>query len=122
MSGAHSRRKGARFERELVLLFRSLGYPARRNLQPQGGQEVGGDIEGLPWAVEATRRGPRITWAEIAKGKRAQGKRDEEMLAARDGRSPRPSLVIVRQDGDEAIVLLTLEDFLKIAKEDAEDE
>ena len=120
--GKYSRNKGAAYERELVQVFREAGYPAtRRNLQPQGGQAVGGDIEGLPWAIEAARRSKRLIWSDVVGKKMAQAIRDETHLAATRGRPPRPALVVVRQDGGESLVVLSLADFLTITGEkDAE--
>ena len=116
--GKYSRNKGAAYERELVQVFRAANFPhARRNLQPQGGQAVGGDIEGLPWAIEAARRSKRLIWSDVVGKKMAQAVRDEAHLAEKRGRPPRPALVVVRRDGGESLVVLSLADFLKITSD-----
>ena len=101
MSGATSRRKGARFERELVHLFRAAmpGAEVRRGLQCRG-EEVA-DVE-CP-----------VFWVEAKRGKKPniRAALRQAMEAAPKGRMP---ITVVRDDRAEAMVTLLLDDFLAL--------
>lgn len=105
MSGAHSRRKGAGFERELVQRFREVMPDAsiRRGLQFRTGEEAP-DVD-CP-----------VFWPEAKRGKqpnvRAALRQSAE--AAPPGRIP---LAIIRDDHAEAFVALSLDDFLELVSE-----
>lgn len=103
---AYERRKGHNYEREIVLKLKAAGYDCRRNLQPQGGRQVGNDLSGLPWGVECMRR-RSIRWS-VLKGKLDQARRDAH------GKTP---IVVHRADRDQDYVLLTLEDFLALTSQ-----
>ena len=101
MSGATSRRKGARFERELVHLFRAAmpGAEVRRGLQCRG-EEVA-DVECPAFWIEAKRgKQPNIRAALR-----------QAIEAAPTGRTP---ITVVRDDRAEATVTLLLDDFLAL--------
>lgn len=102
MSGSTSRRKGARYERELVHRFREAmpGAEVKRGFQYRNGEEAP-DVE-CP-----------VFWVESKRGKkpnvRAALKQATE--AAPQGRIP---LAVIRDDREEAFVALSLEDFLEL--------
>ena len=104
MSGARSRRKGARFERELVHLFRAAMPDAevRRGLQYRG-EEVA-DVD-CP-----------IFWVEAKRGKKPniRGALRQAIEAAPKGRIP---IAVIRDDRAEGIVTLLLDDFLDLVSE-----
>ena len=99
--GALSRRKGLRYERELVHLFREAmpGAEVRRGLQSRGGEEVP-DVD-CP-----------VFWIESKRGKKpnVRAALRQAEAAAPQGRIP---LAVIRDDRAEAFVALSLEDFLE---------
>lgn len=113
--GASQRRKGHNFERDVVHFFRShLGLSAtevKRGLsQPRGGTGEEPDVilpDSLRW------------WVECKVGARPN------LLAAldqaRDGikkaGSYKMPMVVAKRDREEPVVLLELEDFLKVVSE-----
>ena len=104
MSGMHSRRKGARFERELVWRFREVmpGAEVRRGLQSRGGEVA--DVDCPVFWIEAKRgRKPNV---------RAALKQAE--ASAPKGRIP---VAVIRDDRAAAFVALSLEDFLELVHE-----
>jgi len=107
--GKKSRDKGHAYERHVARLMQEAGYPnARRNIQSQGGETVGGDIVQVPWAVECNRP-KRVYWSALVK-KLVQAYRDE---AATGGQ--RPKVVVFRPDGDTNDYVLTkLDDWLEV--------
>jgi len=109
--GKAERRKGQRFERECVDALDKLGFSCRRNLQAQGGEVVGGDLYGLPWAVECCRR--KAFQFNILRRKLVQAHEDEASAG-----SHRPALVMARTDQDSTIyVFLTLSDFVRAVED-----
>lgn len=103
--GALSRRKGRRFEQELVHSFRDAmpGADVRRGLQSRGGEEVA-DLDCPVFWIEAKRgRQPNV--------RRALRQAEE---AAPQGRIP---LAVIRDDRAEAFVALSLDDFLELVRE-----
>ncbi len=105
MNGRGSKRKGADWERELVLRFREVmpGGDVRRGLQSRGGQEVP-DVDAAPFWIEAKRgRKPNI-----------RGALKQVTSDAAPGRIP---LTVIRDDRAAPIVALTLEDFLDLVSE-----
>ncbi len=105
MNGRGSKRKGANWERKLVLLFREVmpGGDVRRGLQYRGGQEVA-DVDAAPFWVEAKRgRKPNIRAALR-----------QVINQAPPGRIP---LAVIRDDRAAPIVALELEDFLDLISE-----
>lgn len=105
MSGSMSRRKGARFEREMVHRFREAMPTAevRRGLQSRSGDEVA-DVD-CP-----------VFWPELKRGKKPniRAALKQAIDAAPKGRIP---IAVVRDDRAEAIVTLLLDDFLDLVTE-----
>lgn len=105
MSGAHSRRKGAGFERELVQRFRAVMPDAsiRRGLQYRTGEEAP-DVD-CP-----------VFWPEAKRGKQpnVRGALRQATNAAPPGRIP---IAIIRDDRAEPFVALSLDDFLEFVAE-----
>lgn len=105
MSGAHSRRKGAVYERELVQRFREAmpGAEIRRGLQYRTGEEAP-DVD-CP-----------VFWPEAKRGKQpnVRAALRQATEAAPPGRIP---LAIIRDDHAEAFVALSLDDFLEFVTE-----
>jgi len=105
MSGAHSRRKGAGFERELVHLFREAmpGADVRRGLQCRSGEEIA-DVDCPVFWIEAKRgRKPNV-----------RGALDQARASAPKGRVP---LAVIRDDRGDAFAALPLEDLLDFIRE-----
>ena len=104
MSGATSRRKGARFERAMVHRFREAmpGAEVRRGLQCRG-EEVA-DVD-CP-----------VFWPELKRGKKPniRAALRQAIEAAPKGRIP---IAIIRDDRSEALVTLLLDDFLDLVSE-----
>ena len=104
MSGMHSRRKGARFERELVWRFREVmpGAEVRRGLQSRGGEVADVDCP--------------VFWPEAKRGKQpnVRGALRQATNAAPPGRIP---IAIIRDDRAEPFVALSLDDFLELVAE-----
>ena len=105
MSGAHSRRKGANFERDLVQRFREVMPDAniRRGLQYRTGEEAP-DVD-CP-----------VFWPELKRGKQpnVRSALRQATEAAPPGRIP---IAIIRDDHAESFVALSLDDFLEFVAE-----
>ncbi len=105
MSGARSRRKGARFEREMVHRFREAmpGAEVRRGLQCRSGAEAA-DID-CP-----------VFWPELKRGKKPNMRAAlrQAIEASPDGRLP---IAVVRDDRAAPTVTLLLDDFLDLVGE-----
>ena len=105
MSGRHSRRKGADFERELVRIFREVMPAAgvRRGLQARSGDEVP-DVD-LP-----------CFWLEAKRHRRTNLKAalTQAIDAAPKGRWP---LAVCKDDRQPALVCMQLDDFLELVEE-----
>lgn len=105
MSGATSRRKGARFERAMVHRFREAMPDAevKRGLQSRSGEEVA-DLD-CP-----------VFWPELKRGKKPniRGALKQAIEAAPKGRIP---IAVIRDDRAEEIVTLLLDDFLELIAE-----
>jgi hypothetical protein len=105
VSGAHSRRKGIRFEQEMVHRFREVmpDAPVRRGLQSRTGKEVP-DVD-CP-----------VFWPELKRGKQpnVRAALRQATNAAPPGRIP---LAVIRDDYAEPFVALSLDDFLDLVAE-----
>ncbi len=105
MGGAHSRRKGQQWERELVHLFREAmpGAEIRRGLQSRSGEEVP-DVD-CP-----------VFWVEAKRGKKpnVRGALKQAIDAAPKGRMP---VAVIRDDRSEPFAVLNLADFLDLVGE-----
>lgn len=103
----NSKRKGAVGERELARKLREYGYNARRTVQYNGKAEDGeADLQGLPGIHIECKRVEKLSLYEAM----AQAKRD----SAGSGELP---AVFHRKNNCEWVVVLTLDDFMKIYKE-----
>ena len=105
MSGAYSRRKGARFERAMVHRLRQAMPDAevRRGLQSRGGEEVA-DID-CP-----------VFWPELKCGKKPNIRAAllQAMAAAPKNRIP---IAIIKDDRSAELVTLLLDDFLELVSD-----
>ena len=105
MGGAHSRRKGAAFERELVHRFREAmpGAEVKRGLQYRGGEEVP-DID-CP-----------VFWPELKRGKKpnVRGALRQAINDAPQGRIP---VAVIRDDRSAPFAVIQLDDFLDLVGE-----
>lgn len=101
--GKAQRRKGADGEREVCAILRdSLGIDAKRNLTQT--REGGCDIVCGPFNLEIKRRariGQIYDWMEQA--------------AASCESSPQTPTVVCRGDGKKWLVVMTLQDWMKLA-------
>ena len=105
MSGQHSRRKGAQFERELVYRFREVmpGADVRRGLQSRGGEEVA-DVD-CP-----------VFWVEAKRGKQPNVRAALRQAEA-DAPKGRVPMAVIRDDRAAPFVVVPLEDFLDFVRE-----
>jgi len=105
MSGAHSRRKGAAFERELVHRFREVMPDAgiRRGLQFRTGEEAP-DVEVPCFWVEAKHHHRTNARAAMK----------QALEACPPGRWP---IAVCKDDHATPLVTMQLEDFLELVSE-----
>jgi len=104
MSGLMSRRKGARFEREMVKRFRDVfGEDVRRGLQSRSGEEVP-DVD-VP-----------CFWVECKRERRTSPKKAlaQAIGDATKGRIP---IAVCKDDRCEPTVTMLLDDFLEVIGE-----
>ena len=105
MGGASSRRKGARFEREMVTRFRDAMPDAtvRRGLQSRSGHEVA-DVD-VP-----------VFWPELKRHQRTNIREAlrQAIETAPPGRLP---VAICKDDHQPATATLLLDDFLELVRE-----
>ena len=99
--GAHSRRKGANYERELARQFAEI-LPAQRGIQYRSGEEAA-DVE------------CEHVWVEAKRGKRTNPKKalKQAIEAAPEHKIP---IAVCRDDREEAIVTMRLNDFFTLFK------
>ncbi len=105
MSGAHSRRKGAQWERELVHRFRDAmpNATVRRGLQSRSGHEAP-DVD-VP-----------VFWVEAKHHKRTNSR--EAMRQAAAACPPgRWAIAVTKDDHQPALVTMPLDDFLDLVRE-----
>lgn len=100
--GAHSRRKGAAYERELAQRFREAMPSAdiKRGLQYRSGEETP-DVDCPVFWIEAKRGAQPNVRAALR----------QATEAAPQGRVP---VAVIRDDRAEAFVALSLDDFLEM--------
>ena len=105
MSGAHSRRKGHRFERELVHRFREAMPEAeiRRGLQSRSGEEVS-DVEVPCFWIEAKHHHRTNVRAAL----------EQAVTTSPKGRWP---VAVCKDDQKPPLVAMALEDFLDLVGE-----
>ena len=104
MSGAHSRRKGAEFERLLVQRFRDIIPDAgiRRGLLCRSGEEVP-DVEVPCFWLEAKHHHRTNVRAAM-----------RQAIECAPGKWP---LAVCKDDNQPALVTMQLEDFLELTRE-----
>jgi len=108
--GRAAREKGKRGEREVAQRFKDAGFVnARRAVQYNGRPGTAADVIGIPRLHIEVKRVER----EAVRKWVAQAIRDAE--AGGQGDIP---VVVHRKSGDEWLVTLRLDDFLKILKGD----
>ncbi len=105
MTGAHSRRKGADFEREMVHRFREAmpGAEVRRGLQYRSGDETA-DVE-VPCFWPELKRHRRTNIREAMR---------QAISTCPPGRWP---IAICKDDNAAPLVTMQLEDFLELVRE-----
>lgn len=101
----NSKRKGARYEREVASVLREYGYDARRTAQYCGKSEESADVVGLPYMhIECKHYANRAfdyDWID-------QARRDA---------NDRIPIVIHRTDNHDSLVTMRIDDFMKIYRE-----
>ena len=105
MSGNHSRRKGANYERELVWLFAEAlaGIEVKRGLQSRSGSEVP-DVDAPPF------------WVESKRGLRPPVRAALKQVTA-EAPAARIPLAVIRDDREKPFVVMLLDDFLDLISE-----
>ena len=105
MSGARSRRKGARGEREFAAILTAEGFDARRGLQHRGGPDSPDVIvPSLPSIHFEAKRTERLSLYDAI----AQARRDA---------GDKLPIVAHRRNASEWVAILTLTDLLAIIHE-----
>lgn len=104
----NSKRKGARFERQLASRFREYGYDARRTAQYCGNTGDASDVVGLPGIHVEAKHAEQMRLYEWI----AQAKRD----AAAGGGKALPA-VFHKKNHAEILVTVELDTFMKLYKE-----
>lgn len=107
MGGAHSRRKGATYEREVAAtLTAAFGVPVERQLGQA--RDGGHDLEVGPYVIECKRRKALPTIAAWMR-----------QCAASVAGLPEPTghvpVVIAREDAGESYVVMRLADWVRVA-------
>lgn len=97
----NSRDKGARGERELAGILKDHGYDARRG-QQYSGANGDADVIGLPGFHIECKRVERLNLRKAMK---------QSINDAREGEKP---LVIFRENNEEWLVSMRLEDFFSL--------
>ena len=101
--GKFSRSKGPGFERDVVKALRPVfGSDVKRGLQSREGAEQC-DCEGTPYWVEC-KRGRKVNWRPALKQAQADS----------DGRTP---VVVLREDREDAVVVMRFDDWLSLHTE-----
>lgn len=105
MTGARSQRKGATGEREVVAIYRSSGFEARRNFG--SGSQGGGDITGAMPDVPEVKRVKRAV------------KYHEWVAQAREGAASvgLPWALWIRVDGDGWNVTVPAEHYMELLED-----
>lgn len=116
--GKSQRTKGASFEREVCEIFSaSLGQKFQRNIGQA--RDGGNDIDVAHLVVECKRRktlGTVESW--LAQADAAVKTREDAHFAAGEVIEQYIPVVVGRSDGGDALVVMYLEDFLTLTKEE----
>lgn len=101
--GKLSRTKGRKFEQDIARVFRDAGYPtAKRGWQSRLGSDAP-DIEGVPGLWIECKHHHRVNMREAL----------AQAMEASSGTNVTP-IAICRDDRTDAVVVLSLPDFIKI--------
>ena len=100
--GAHSRRKGAGHEREIVNILKEAGFETKRNLDQT--RDGGGDIPFGDFLIECKRRKSIAIYEWL-----------DQCIAACMGK--KKPLLVIRSDNRENLAVLKLTDFLELMGE-----
>ena len=103
MGKINSRSKGCRGEREFAATLRSYGYEARRGQQFSGSPDSPDVVSNLPFHFEVKRTEKFSVYKAMA-----QAVRDSE-----PGKAP---IVAHKQNGQEWLVVLRVDDFMRMVK------
>lgn len=99
--GRMQRLKGANFERLIANRLKEIWPGAKRGIgQTRCAKEVA-DVEGTPWWIELKHRILPNLWAAL--------------LQASTDSDGRPPLVIARRNGGPDVVVMLLDDFMRLA-------
>ena len=103
MSGKSSRTKGHSWEREVAIMLRSIFPEARRGLQYQDGMQCS-DVVNTPIHVEC-KRCKKVDYRAAMRQARAE---------CRPGYAP---VVVAKDDREDAVVMMLLDDWIDLVKE-----
>lgn len=107
MGGAHSRRKGATYEREVAQqLTAAFGVPVARMLGQA--RDGGHDLEVGPYVIECKRRKTLPTIA-------AWMRQCLLAMTTHQDLEKTVPVIIAREDAGESLVIMRLEDWLRLA-------
>lgn len=111
--GRYERRKGATFEREIANAFREVFPDARRGIgQSRSAGEVP-DVDGTPFWIECKRGKSCSVHAAMAQAVNAE---QEHRAGKGQHASRRTPVAVMRRDGEDALVVMSLEDFLQLVQ------
>jgi len=103
MGKINSRAKGCRGEREFANLLKAAGHEARRGQQFAGGNDSPDVVTSLPYHFEVKRTEALSLYKAMAQAKR-------------DAVRGKPPVVAHKRNGEEWLVVLRFEDFLKMVE------
>lgn len=109
--GKRSRDKGKRGEREVAKIFQESGFHARRSVQYNGRPGTTADVVGVP----GLHLEVKLVEKERIREWYRQAKRDA--TASPDKETP---VVVHRKSREPWLVTMSLEDFIKIIKQEGE--
>ena len=109
--GKRSRDKGKRGEREVSKILQTAGFPARRTVQYNGRPGTAADVVGIPGLhIEV-----KLVEKEIIRAWYRQAQRDAH--ASPENEMP---VIVHRKSREPWLVTMSLEDFIKIIKQEGE--
>ena len=110
-NGRHSRNKGKRGEREVAKIFQKAGFHARRSVQYNGRPGTAADVVGIPGLhIEV-----KLVEKESIRAWYRQAQRDAH--ASPENEMP---VIVHRKSREPWLVTMSLEDFIKIIKQEGE--
>ena len=110
-NGRHSRNKGKRGEREVAKIFQEAGFHARRSVQYNGRPGTAADVVGVPGLhIEV-----KLVEKESIRAWYRQAQRDAH--ASPENEMP---VIVHRKSREPWLVTMSLEDFIKIIKQEGE--